>query len=614
MKGNSGKIIRIDLTKKECGVMELKEEVFRSFIGGTGLAAYLYSRYCDKNLSSLDPKSPLIFTTGPFVGTDVPTSGRFAVGGRSPLTNLWGDSDCGGKWGPELKKTGYDGLIIEGKSDKPIYILINDDKVEFIDAATIWGKDTYDTYYRIQNGHKEKPEVVCIGPAGENQVLFASIMTEGVHGRAAGRCGFGATMGSKNLKAIAVKGSREVPVFNGKELKQSIKEALQGVVDKTKRRHLYGSAGGVVGNAAIGDSSANNWRDGDWLKEAEKVGGEVLAEKYLTGYYYCPKCFIGCGRVVKLPDAIDKHKEVGGPEYETIAGFGGQCLMSDLAEIIKANDICNRLGIDTITASGVISFALEAKEKGVFREKDTESFLKWGDSRAILSLLEAIAYKKGIGERLALGVKRLSEELGPETRHYAIHVKGLELPLHDPRAISSLAVSYATHGRGACHRGCTHEAERNAFPELGIEQALDRFAVRGKGKNSKIMQDYAELFNSLKLCQFILSNIKPSTVLKWLNLCTGWDMNLTDFVLCGERNNNLKRMINFSLGMKKDEDTLPGRILTEAFPTGGAKGHLPQLDVMLQEYYSSREWGPDGLPTQAKIKELGLDSFKQDLL
>jgi aldehyde:ferredoxin oxidoreductase len=298
---------------------------------------------------------------------------------------------------------------------------------------------------------------------------------------------------------------------------------------------------------------------------------------------------------------------VGGPEYETIAGFGAQCLMSDLGDIIKANDLCNRLGLDTISASGVIAFAMEAAERQLLAVGPGDPPLRWGDSAAILTLLEDITYRRGFGARLALGVKKLADEIGPEANAFAIHVKGLEFAYHDPRALVSLAVAYATYSRGACHRGCSHFIERVAIPELGYDKPLDRFTAEGKGQSTKLMQDYAEVYNSLKLCQFLIPFVRPSLLADWLNLVTGWDMTLAELLACGERSTNLKRVINFKLGLTREQDTLPRRILTEAFKTGGAQGNLPDLPKMLSEYYQERGWGPDGLPTAAKLQDLRLD-------
>jgi aldehyde:ferredoxin oxidoreductase len=414
-------------------------------------------------------------------------------------------------------------------------------------------------------------------------------------------------MGSKNLKAIVASGNLEVPVTDPIGLQKQIKEVAASVVKKTARYKNFGTAGGLVGNAVIGDTTAKNWTIGDWAEEAEQISGQKMAKEYTVGRYYCPTCIIGCGRKVKSKQGLSKDKVVAGPEYETLAGFGVQIMVKNLASIIENNDLCNRYGLDTISLSGSIAFLLEAAEKGHLPKKYFEGLdLSWGNDSLASSLIHKVVNQTELGQLISKGVRGMMLELGEITKPYAIHVKGLEPSFHDPRALSSLAVAYATYPRGACHRGCSHTVERNAIPELGYEEALDRFQQEGKGKMTAVMQDYAETYNCLKLCQFLLPSLAPSDVTGWLNSVVGWDMETKELLTIGERNINLKRLYNYQCGVRREDDTLPERFLKESFSEGGAKNFLPNLNLMLEEYYQARSWNSEGLPTLAKRIELGL--------
>lgn len=604
--GYMEKIININLEKKEYKVKPLESIVARKFIGGTGLASYFMSKYPIAELSPLDPQSPIIFTTGPLTGTNILTSGRFAVIAKSPLTGIWGESDCGGKWGIRLKAAGYDALIITGKSEKPVYLLISNEGIEFCDAGEFWGLDTYNVYSQLIDKYTNKASVLCIGPAGEKMISIANIMSEGYHGRAAGRCGLGAVMGAKNLKAIVTMGSLQPKIMHPDILRQSIKQVAPNILAKTKHLKNYGTAGGVIGNAVLGDMSAKNWTDGNWVQESERVSGEEMARKYVVQNYHCPTCIVGCGKSVRITRGQYKGTVAGGPEYETIAGFGAQLMIDDLEIIIEANDLCNRYGLDTISISGTVAFLFEACDKGLLEVPRGYPPLTWGNGNALIFLINETVKQKGLGRFIGNGVKWLSNYLGNSTEEFAMHVKGLELPYHDPRALSSLAVAYATHARGACHRGCSHNLERFPNPELGYPEVLDRHSTKGKGAAVARMQNYAELYNCLKLCQFIMSSVQVSDILKWVNCVTGWNMGLEEFLMVGERSINQKRMLNLSFGLTSSDDKNPVRILTQPFPEGLSKGFVPDLPAMLKDYYGERGWNESGIPTQERLAKLEL--------
>ncbi|MHB1126263.1 MAG: aldehyde ferredoxin oxidoreductase family protein [Bacillota bacterium] len=603
-----GRFWLIDLSERKVEDFYPQESVLREYIGGAGLGARFLYDHTGPNTDPLGPENILVFAVGPLTGTKAITSGRHAVVAKSPLTGIWGESDSGGSWGAALKRTGCDGLLISGRSDRPCYIWVSEDSLEIRDASHLWGYDTYEVDSLLKAETDSKAVVACIGPAGEKLARIATIMNDGRHSRAAGRCGLGAVMGSKNLKAIVARGSRNVPVAHPDALDRSVKELAPFILGKLKHYRDFGTAGGVISAAAIGDLPTKNWTLGDWLGPAEKISGQTMANTILTGRYRCTSCIVGCGRTVSITQGRFMGVNGAGPEYESIAGFGSMCLVDELEAIAMANELCNRYGIDTISAGHAVAFAIEAFERGFITTRDTAGIkLRWGDPEIMIELVHKIGRREGIGHLLGEGVKRAAEEIGGLTQEFAMEVKGLEPAFHDPRAMSSLAVAYATNPRGACHRGGSHIMERSAIPELGYDQPFDRFAASGKGPLTARLQDYMGLFNSLKLCQFIAPAIQVSDSLNWLNQVTGWDMDLAEFLKVGERQFNLKRMYNVRCGISRKDDRLPSRLATQKLKDGGAANQLPQLNEMLNDYYEYRGWTVDGIPTAEKLRSLGLD-------
>jgi len=386
----------------------------------------------------------------------------------------------------------------------------------------------------------------------------------------------------------------------------TIRALAPGMMEKLKRQSDYGTAGGTLGSAAIADLSAMNWTDGDCSKAVECLSGENMMAQYGAGKYHCPPCFVGCGKRTRIPAGPHTGEVSGAPEYETIGGFGPQCGIYDWNVIIEANDLCNRLGMDTISVSGAVAFVLEAVSKGLIKNPASGPKLEWGSGEGVLSLIRQIAEGEGVGALMQGGVRKAVEQLGPEAGRFALEVKGLETPYHDPRALVSLAVAYATSPRGACHRGCTHNVERVPLPGLGYPKALDRFEQTGKGKAAAVVQNYAELFNSLKVCQIAMRVYDVPILLELTNYVTDWGMDAEEFLRVGERNLNVKRLLNISCGLSRADDTLPYRMEHEPFLTGTAAGKIPNLPKMLDEYYEFRGWGNDGVPSEGKLKELGL--------
>jgi aldehyde:ferredoxin oxidoreductase len=611
LKGYLGKILHLDLTHSKTYIEDLKEEWADQFIGGSGLGAKFLYEMTTERTDALGPENPLIFMTGPFTGTSVPLSGRHAVVSRSPLTGIFGESDVGGTWGATLKKAGFDGIIITGKSEKQIYLWVYDGKWEIRDASRLWGMDTYEIDPLLKSETYEKAVVSAIGQAGENQVLISSIMTDGRDGRAAGRCGMGAVMGSKNLKAVVVYGTGNIPVYNPESVRQLPKEYGQSIIKNAENMRNYGTAGALSTFEAMGTLPLQNWKFiGRWENSAEKISGFTLTETLLKGRYFCDACVLGCGRRVKLESGPFAGVEGAGPEYETLALLGSNCLIDDLEALCFANELCNRFGLDTISTGGVIAFAMEAYEKGLIEREDGGGIeLRWGSVKALIEMIKMIALKRGLGEILGKGIKKASEEIGKNSSEFAMHIKGLEMPAHDPRGYNAGGIGFATSSRGACHlSGLSHTFERVLrAPEIGIPEPLDRFQVEGKGILAAKTQNLMGMMDSLKLCKFILfAGMTISHIVKWYELVTGKEMTIDDFMKTGERIFNLKRLYNVRLGMSRKDDFLPSRFLTSKRLGKGLTPNLPPFGQMLSEYYEYRGWSEDGIPTPKKLKELGL--------
>ncbi len=614
MLGFAGKILQIDLTTTVRLTQDIDETVARQYLGGAGLGAQLLSSM-DWRVDPLGIENRLVFIAGALTGTPAPLCSRYSVCAKSPLTGIWGESHASGFWGSELKAAGLDGMIIDGRAERPVYLWINDGKVEIKDARHLWGKDTYETEDEIKNELGDKNiRVACIGPAGEKLSRIAAIIND--HGRVAARCGLGAVMGSKKLKAIALRGTQELKVAHPQKLRQLTGELTRLARESSAGKYLrdYGTAGGMSPFHEFGDVPIKNWQQGFWEEGCHKVSGQVMTETILTGRSACKKCPIGCGRLIELKEGPYKGLKGKGPEYETAVAFGPLCLNDDLHAVAKANDLCNRYGLDTISTGAVIAFAFECYEKGLITKKETDGIeLVWGNAGAIVAMVEKIGKREGIGDILTEGCKRAAEEIGKGADKFAFHVKGLELPMHDPRAFTSWAVSYGTSNRGACHiQAPTFWVERGlTFPAIGLDDPGDRFSSEGKGRLTKIFQDFCEVVESAGICKFALyGDFRAPHILSLLNYATGWDLTLDEMMKIGERSFNLKRLINVKCGISRKDDILPERILTHSLSDGGTKGCLPDHKKMLKEYYEERGWDVDGIPAYEKLDELSLKRIR----
>jgi len=608
MYGYGGKLLKVNLSTKTFEIEKLEENVARKFLGGAGLAGKLLQDM-DWQVDSFDPKNRLVFTVGPLEGTSAPCCCRYVVASKSPLTGLWGEAHAAGFWGSELKLAGWDGIIIDGRAESPVYLWINNDVVEIQDARSLWGKDTYETEEILRQKHDRMVRVACIGPAGEKLSRIAGVFNGG---RAAARSGLGAVMGSKGLKAIAVRGTGRVSLAKEGEFRELVKGLNKIIMAAPARTALlkYGTNSAMAALSEAGDVPIKNFTQGEWSEGFNKLSGPAVTEAILTGASHCKFCPIGCGRKIEVKKGPYAGLSGPGPEYETIAAFGSLCLNDNIEVIAKANDLCNRYGLDTISTGMTVAFAMECFERGIITKKDADGLdLNWGNHLAIVELVNKIGKREGIGDILADGSKRAAEKLGGGSEEFAMHIKGLELPLHDPRAFASWAVAYATASRGGCHiQAPTYWIERGVtFYDLGFLEKLERFTSEGKAEFAKVFQDFCETIESMVICKFSLyGNLRSPHMLKLISLSTGWDVDLDEFLKIGERSLNLKRMINVKLGVSRRDDTLPKRILSLQLMDGGTQGHTPDLETMLSEYYQLRGWSQDGIPNTEKLEELSL--------
>ena len=596
MKGYNGKILRVNLTELTYKVEVLDLEMAQKFIGGRGLGTKIFRDEVDANVDALSPENKLLVVTGPLTGTPTPTGGRYMVVTKSPLSGTIASSNSGGYWGAELKFAGYDVIILEGKAAKPTYINIEDDKVEFRDAAHIWGKVVSETSDILMKEIPEKARVMTIGPAGENLSMIAAIMNE--KDRAAGRSGVGAVMGSKNLKAITVKGSSKPAIHDEAALKTIFKDCL----GKIKENGVTGSGLPTYGTAVLvniinenGAFPVNNFQE-SYFDKAEEISGETLSEKHLIKKTACYRCPIACGRHVRIGDG-----EGGGPEYETIWAFGADCGISDMDQIIKANHMCNEVGIDTISAGATLAAAMELYQRGHVKEEELEGLtLKWGDADSIVEWMRKTGRAEGFGKKLAMGSYRLADSYG--VADLSMSVKKLEIPAYDPRGIQGQGLQYATSNRGGCHvRGYLISPEILALPEK-----LDRLSLEGKPLWAKIFQDLTASIDSLGLCLFTSFALGAPEYADLVNAVCGTSHTADSVLEAGERIWNIERQFNLEAGISPSEDKLPKRLLEEPIPEGPSKGWVHKLSDLLPEYYELRGWNKEGYPTEERLKKLGL--------
>jgi aldehyde:ferredoxin oxidoreductase len=615
MYGYMGKILRINLTTSTITEEFPDEETLRKYLGGAGLATKILLEETEKGIDPLGPENKLIFMTGPLTGTSSPSTGRYSVVAKSPLTNGWGQANSAGFWGRDFKRSGFDGIIFEGKAPKPVYLLTEDGKAELLDAEEIWGKNTSETTRILREKHGGKFNVACIGIAGENLVKYAAIMNdcdEKYWGRAAGRCGVGAVMGSKNLKAIASKGTLEIPVADPEAYRQEAKQRFDWVNQSLLKMTLevFGTATMVDLVNVKGGIPTRNWQTGVF-ENAEKINGQAINDSILVKRKPCFACPIHCGRISEIKNGPFKSKGEG-PEYETLSSFGTMCGVDNLEAITHAHFLCNEYGLDTISTGNTLGFAMECYQRGILKENDVDGMdFSWGNAQLIVDIVQKISRREGIGDLLAEGTMRMAEKLGNGSERFAMHVKGLELPGYDSRAAKITGLAYAVANRGGDH--ITAYIEGPAFlamPFMIVEDAEVGDPLKEIPEVALVVKNFEDafgIFDAIGGCKFMGMVLTAEDWAKLISTLMGYEFLADDFRRTGERIYNLERAYLLREGFTRDDDTLPPRLLEDPMPEGPATGQVVNLDVLLDAYYKYRGWDKHGRPTKEKLQELGLE-------
>lgn len=656
--GYAGTLLHVDLTSGETYVSPLDPEFARRYLGGSGFGARLFldelltqrgaAAVAAGNLpDALSADNPCVLMTGPLTGASMHAVARWTVGTRSPLTGIWGEANVGGYFGAELKAAGYDGLVITGAAPRPTYLAIDDGRVDLRDATPYWGLDTFATEDALVAAHRDagssvavpaapttagtadtdaqgadartgRPgHVLCIGPAGENLVHFACLVNH--RGHVAGRTGLGAVWGAKRLKAIYVRGTQRPAPAHPDRL-----AALRTELDEVYRENIviealkaFGTACQWDIGAVLGDIPMGNWRQGEW-ERFDDLGPLAYEEKLDPRARGCFACGVRCKRDVEVTGGPFRMERGPGPEYETLAGFGTVCLNSDIEAVAKANDLCNRLGMDTISCSATIAFAMECREAGLLRpEPDVDPDLEWGDGAAIVALVEQIAGRHGLGDMLADGSVRAAERVGGGASAFLTAVKGLESPLHDPRSFHGLGLAYAVAPRGACHLsgvGYWVESGGMYLPEIPeLAEGLDGMTSTGKAAAHVAGQDYGVFFAGCAgFCSLGGMVLTATQAVDMVNHVTGFGYDLAEVTALGRRVWYLQRGLSHLFGARATDDRLPTRLATP-LADGPAAGSAPDMHLMMDEFYALRGLRPDGIPRRDVLTGLGLDDLA-DLL
>ncbi|MGY5878709.1 MAG: aldehyde ferredoxin oxidoreductase C-terminal domain-containing protein [Candidatus Thorarchaeota archaeon] len=613
--GYMGKILRVNLSTSTITEEFPDDEILRKYLGGAGLATkYLFDE-TEAGIDPLGPENKLIFMTGPLTGTRSPSTGRYSVVTKAPLTNGWGQANSAGFWGRDFKRSGFDGVIFEGKASKPVYLLTEDGKAELVDAEEIWGRNTSETTRLLKEKHGSKFNVACIGIAGENLVKYAAIMNdcdEENWGRAAGRCGVGAVMGSKNLKAIASRGTMTITVADEEAYREEAKQRFDWVNQSILKMTLevYGTATMVDLVSVKGGIPTRNWQTGVF-ENAEKINGTAINDSILVKRKPCFACPIHCGRIAEIKSGPFKSKGEG-PEYETLSAFGTMCGVDNLEAITLAHFLCNEYGIDTISAGNTVGFAMECYQRGILKSEDVDGMdFSWGNAQLIVDIVPKIGKREGVGNLLAEGTMRMAEKLGQGSERFAMHVKGLELPGYDSRAAKITGLAYATANRGGDH--ITAYIEGPAFlnmPFMIVEEADIGDPLKEDPKTSLIVKNFEDafgIFDAIGGCKFMGMVLTAEDWAGLMGTLMGLDYSADEFRTTGERIYNLERAYILREGFTRADDTLPPRMLEEPLPEGPAEGHVVNLEILLDAYYKYRGWDEQGRPTKEKLQELGLE-------
>jgi len=612
MFGLMGKILRVNLAKESILQEDIPEDMARKFLGGRGLATkYLFDEL-EPGADPLGPENKLIFMSGLLTGTPSPSASRYSIVTKSPLTGIWAQSSSGGRWGVDLKHSGFDGIIFEGASEKPVYLIIDNEKAELRDAAELWGKNVSETTWLLKKTLGNAFNVAAIGLAGESLVSYAAVMND-LH-RAAGRCGVGAVMGSKRLKAIAVRGSKEIAIAQEKAFHE-----VAGKQFELLNESILGAGLEAYGTALVldmvnvcGGLPTRNWQTGV-CSFAEKINGESLSEKVLVSPVGCFSCPIKCGRNSEIRKGPYEGQKGEGPEYESIGTFGAMCDISDLEAITMAHYLCNDYGLDTISCGNTIAFTMECFERGILTKEDSDGLeIAFGNADTMIQLVHKIAKREGIGNLLAEGTRHMARRLGRGSERFAMNVKGLELPAYDSRGAKITGLAFATANRGGDHITAYVQAPTYlAAPFLVIEESEIQDPLKENPQEAKVvkeLEDALTVFDAAGCCKFMGLALDADEWSAIVATLTGWDFGVEEFRKTGERIYNLERVFNIREGITRADDTLPKRLLEEPLPEGPAEGQVNNLEILLDPYYEFRGWDKDtGGPTPEKLRELGLE-------
>lgn len=612
MGGYAGRFLEVDLSHGTISELKVPAEAQRRYLGGSGLAAWLFFERGGWRADPLGPDNDLYLLTGPISGTQVPGSSRFAVAARSPLTGIWGEGSCGGTFAPALKKCGIDGLVFTGRSPAPVMLVLDGDAIGLRPAGAYWGLDSYDACDRLSAdlGGAKKWSVLTIGQAGENLVRYACIVNN--KHDFIGRTGMGAVMGSKQLKAVVCRGARPIPIADPVGYKAACKELLAkvGAAMPAEALGSMGTASAMDLGMMVGDIPIRNWTRGEDVELGASVSGPALSEKYLKKGASCFACPIGCRRVVEVPDGPYQTALGPGPEFETCAAFGTLLDQRDLAGVIKSNEWCNRYGLDSISCGSTIAWAYDCYERGLLTAADTGGIeLRFGEVAGAVALLHKIARREGIGDLLAEGSRRAAARLGRGSEAHTAEIKGLEVPMHDPRGSHGLALAYMTSYRGACHKAHLVEAIEHGFAVyegVGLEENYEGPRSAGKGAMVRIGEDLGVPLNALAICEFDVWCFQFEDLLRALRAITGWsDYSIDEYRATGERLWLLKRALNNLMGVTRADDRLPAKTMIPV-PDGGAAGIVPDEALLLKDYYGERGLAEDGRPRREVLERASL--------
>jgi aldehyde:ferredoxin oxidoreductase len=612
-----GKILHVNLSDSSQWIEELGEVLYRKYLGGSALGAYLLLRDLKPGIDPLGPENILVVMTSVINGLPLSGANRYSVLAKSPLTGGFGEAEAGGYWGPELKRTGFDGVVVHGKAEKPVYLFIHDEQCEIRDASPYWGKlsDEVQEGLEAELGDKK----ICVlqtGIGGENGVLYAAICNQLRHFH--GRSGLGAVMGSKNLKAIAVRGKERLSPSDRAAANAVVKQFAEVYDHETDGMHLNGTAGGITGLDRDGILPTHNFRDGSF-EHAKAITGATMSKEILTNRGTCFACTVACKREVEVPERGVEPK-FGGMEYEIIGALGSLCGVGDLGAVAEASQWVNRYVIDGISTGVAIAFAMECYEHGILTQEDTGGIdLTWGNADGMIQMIHKIARREGLGDLLAQGVKRAAEKLGPASQKFAMHVKGQELPMHEPRGKKAVGLQYAISPTGADHMEADHDPSfenfgphNHTFAGLGLIEPVDRFDLGPKKVRALFYTQQAwSLYNCIGMCDFVGVPINPfrlEYLRDYVNAATGWNTTVFELLKVGERSNNLARLFNLREGFTAKDDTLPDRLF-EGLHNGKLKGQgigREEFDNALKLYYQMAGWDGEGIPTPGKLAELDL--------